>query len=158
MDFSFTTTTNGNSTASSKNDKLLVDCGATCHLINKAEHFTTFDKSFEPEKHFIELADGRRSNKLATARGNAKFTILDSTELQGKSFCKMHFLRQIFPQVFSVRAATDAGAKVTFEKQGARLTYGNTNFEFVRRGKLYFLPSEMMNVSIWKIGIFLLDI
>ena len=73
------TTTNGNSTASSKNDQLLVDCGATCHLINKAEHFTTFDKSFEPGKHLIELADGRRNNKLSIARGNAKFTILDST-------------------------------------------------------------------------------
>ena len=149
MDFSFTTTTNGNSTASYKNDQLLVDCGATCHLINKAEHFTTFDKSFEPEKHFIELADGRRSNKLATARGNAKFTILDSTGTPREITLKNALFTPDFPtSLFSVRAATDAGAKVTFEKQGARLTYGNTNFEFVRRGKLYFLPSETTNVSI----------
>ena len=78
MDLSSTTTTNGNSTARSKNIQVVANSGATCHLINKAEHFT-FDKSFETERHFIELADGRTSNKLATARGNAEFTILDST-------------------------------------------------------------------------------
>ena len=117
MDFSFTTTANGDSTASSKSDQLLVDCGATCHLINKAEHFTTFDKSFEPEKNFIELADGRRSNKRATARGNAKFTILDSTGTLREITLKNALFTPDFPtSLFSVRAATDTGAKVTFEK------------------------------------------
>ena len=149
MDFSSTTTANGNSTASSKNDQLLIDCGTTCHLINKAEHFTTFDKSFEPKKHFIELTDGRRSNKLATAKGNAKFSTLDSTGTPREINLKNALFTPDFPtSLFSLRAATDTGAKVTFGKQGARLTYGNTNFEFLQRGKLYFLPSETTNVSI----------
>ena len=113
-----------------------------------AEHFTTFDESFEPGKHFIELADGRRSNKLATARGNAKFTILDSIGTRREITLKNTLFTPDYPtSLFSVRAATDAGAKATLEKQGARLTYESTDFEFVRCGKLYFLPSETTNVS-----------
>ena len=44
-------------------DKILVDCGATCHVINSKHYFLTFDQSFDPKTHFIELADGRRSNE-----------------------------------------------------------------------------------------------
>ena len=47
-----------------------------------------------------------------------------------------------FPvSLFSVRSATDHGAYVTFTKGGANLTSGNTTFEFIRQGKLYFLPT-----------------
>ena len=53
-------------------DKLLVDCGAPCHIINSKKYFLTFDQSFDPKGHFIELADGRRSNELAKARGTIK--------------------------------------------------------------------------------------
>ena len=147
-DFSFLTNAHQGSMEHPKNDQILVDCGATCHLINNAEHFTAFDKSFDPHNHFIELADGRRSNKLATARGDAKFTILDSKGIPRDIILKNALLTPDFPtSLFSVRAATDAGAKVTFEKGGACLAYGSTTFDFLRYGNLYFLPNNGTKVS-----------
>ena len=67
-DFSFITTHQG--TANERSERLLVDCGATCHIINDKKHFTSYDDTFIPDKHFIELADGKRSNKIAIAKGS----------------------------------------------------------------------------------------
>ena len=46
-DFSFLTNAHQGSMKHPKNDQILVDCGATCHLLNRSEHFTVFDKSFD---------------------------------------------------------------------------------------------------------------
>lgn len=37
---------------------LMVDCGATSHIITEKNKFTRFGESFDPKKHYIELADG----------------------------------------------------------------------------------------------------
>ena len=42
----------------SKNFELLVDCGATAHILNDESKFIEFEKDFDPEEHYIELADG----------------------------------------------------------------------------------------------------
>ena len=39
---------------------LMVDEGATSHLIKDISKFKTFDVSFHPDNHFIELSDGTR--------------------------------------------------------------------------------------------------
>lgn len=41
---------------------LLLDTGATSHIINDKSKFDDFDKKFDPKTHFIELADGSRAN------------------------------------------------------------------------------------------------
>jgi hypothetical protein len=51
---------------------LLLDCGATTHIVNDKSNFTNFDERFNPEVHFIELADGTRRNNIALNRGDAK--------------------------------------------------------------------------------------
>ena len=50
---------------------LLVDCGATTHIINDESKFVKFDEHFDPSCHVIELADGRKLKDLARKRGNA---------------------------------------------------------------------------------------
>ena len=40
-------------TDSRKPDLLLVDCGATAHIITHESKFSSFDESFRPESHFI---------------------------------------------------------------------------------------------------------
>ena len=57
----------------------LVDCGATTHIINDESKFSKFDDKFAPEKHYIELADGTRSNNVALKRGDVEITIMDTT-------------------------------------------------------------------------------
>ena len=147
-DVSFLTIAHQGSMKHPKNDQILVDCGATCHLLNSSEHFTVFGKSFDPHNHFIELPDGRRSNKRTIAREDARFTILDSKGTPRDITLKDALLTPGFPtSLFSVGAPTDAGAKVTFDKGGACLAYGSTTFDFLRCGNLYFLPNNGTKVS-----------
>ena len=47
---------------STKDSKLLVDTGATSHIINDSSKFVSFDNNFNPNSHFIELADGSKAN------------------------------------------------------------------------------------------------
>ena len=122
--------------------KLLVDCGATCHIVNNADNFVSFDSSFDPSKHYIQLADGRRSNELATAKGIAEFHLLDSNQNPQKIQLTNALLAPKFPiSLFSVRAATDSGAEISFTKDTASLTSDNAAFSIIRQGQLYFLPT-----------------
>ena len=36
--------------ANKQSNRLLVDCDATCHIINDEKHFISYDNTFEPEK------------------------------------------------------------------------------------------------------------
>lgn len=55
---------------------LLLDCGATSHIITDKSKFITFDESFQPEIHFVELVDGSRSNRISLKRGDANVRII----------------------------------------------------------------------------------
>ena len=52
-------------------DSLLVDCGATTHIVTNKSKFVKFDENFEPVSHTIELADGSRTSGVASGRGVA---------------------------------------------------------------------------------------
>ena len=58
--------------------KLLVDCGATSHIIIDIYMFHKLDESFKADKHYIEVANGERSNTVALKRGTADMKIVDS--------------------------------------------------------------------------------
>ena len=45
-------------------NSLLVDTKAAGHILTDEEKFTTFDKSFETLRRYIELANGRRMSTL----------------------------------------------------------------------------------------------
>ena len=106
--------------------------------------FISYDETFEPKHHFIELADGHRSNDLAIARGDAKFTLRDTLGNTANVILKGALLAPKFPtSLFAVRAATDAGAEVVFLKGAAELIAKGTHFSLIRRGQLYFLPTTI---------------
>ncbi|XP_024121612.1 pleckstrin homology-like domain family B member 1 isoform X3 [Oryzias melastigma] len=63
---------------------LVVDTGASSHIINDRSRFKNFDSTFKPERHSMELADGKRTFGLAQGRGDAQNTPLDLIET-GKS-------------------------------------------------------------------------
>ena len=92
-------------------DKFLVDCGATTHIVN-SDMFIETDKLFKPKEHFIELANGSKSNNLAKKKG----TVLIS----------LH--------------TVDEGAKVNFNGNHGMLTAPDgTNFPIEQHGRLYYL-------------------
>ena len=114
-----------------------------CHNVNDATHFTTYDDTFDSSKHYIQLADGRCSNKLAAKRGNAEFVIYDLENNPTKITLTNALLAPTFPtSLFSVCAATEAGAQVTFAKDTAYLTSKNINFNVVKQSQLYFLQTD----------------
>jgi hypothetical protein len=141
----YTFTTNGH-TDRVKTGYLLVDCGATCHIVNYENMFVSYDNTFDPKNHAIELADGYRSNDIAIARGNAKTTLVDAQGNLCEVTLKDALLAPKFPtSLFSVRAATDAGAKIIFSKGAAELVAKGTTFKLTRGGQLYFLPTNNTN-------------
>ena len=122
-------------------DSLLVDSGATAHIICNRDNFIEFDEHFDPKNHYIELADGVKSNNVVKARGKAKVNVID---VNGN---KCDFLLQnalyvpsYAQNIFSVQAATENGASVNFSENDAFLkTKFGAKFDIVKRGKLYFL-------------------
>ena len=62
------------SSGKSINSNLLVDSGATSHIINDKSKFVTFDSN--SNSHVIELADGSKAN-VVTGRGEAKVKLFD---------------------------------------------------------------------------------
>ena len=121
--------------------KLLVDCGATSHIINDMSMFHKLDKSFKPDKHYIELANGERSNNVALKRGTAKMKFVDSRGKYVDIVLTNALYVPTFPQnIFSVQAATNKGASVSFQPDSAQLSLNGKEFNIEKHGKLYFLP------------------
>jgi len=62
---------------STRGNSLLVDTGATAHILNDKSKFLKFDDEFKPENHYIELADGSRVSGVVSAKGRAQVMLHD---------------------------------------------------------------------------------
>nr|XP_061795486.1 complement factor H-related protein 2-like [Nerophis lumbriciformis] len=51
---------------------LVVDTGVLSHIMNNRNQFKNFNSNFKPERHSIELADGKRTFGLAQGRGDTQ--------------------------------------------------------------------------------------
>ena len=121
---------------------LLVDCGATTHIVNDENKFFRFDENFDPAHHFIELADGSRTNNLALKKGDACVHLQD--EDGNVHECVLHnalYIPSFVQNIFSVQSATERGAHVEFCKESASLLANGVKFQIKKCGKLYFLHS-----------------
>lgn len=47
---------------------LMVDTGATSHIVTDTAKCKSFDPRFKPQKHVLELADGKRNSGIARQR------------------------------------------------------------------------------------------
>jgi len=128
---------------------LLVDCGATAHIINDESKMIRRDKNFDSSKHIIELADGSRTCGIVKAKGDANVTITDSNGNNRNVILKDVLCIPSYNQnIFSVQAATENGAAVTFNPNAAKLRHSNgTVFNISKRGKLYYLNSAKVNTA-----------
>ena len=57
---------------------LLVDCGATAYIVTDKSKFTSFDNSFKPEQHYIELANGTKANNIARGRRGVRVSTINA--------------------------------------------------------------------------------
>lgn len=96
---------------------LMVDCGATSHIVTDLDKFKSFDPQFQAEAHCAELADGTRCKGVAERRGDAVVCLTDRRGRQLKTMLKQALYSPSDPQdIFSVKAATGSGATVIFKK------------------------------------------
>lgn len=58
--------------------ELMVDTGATPHIIMDIEKSKTFDELFQLENHSIELADRTRMSRVTLRRGDVGVCLKDS--------------------------------------------------------------------------------
>ena len=130
-------------------NSLLVDCGATTHVVTDASKFAYFDKQFNPEKHFIELADGTKANNVALKKGTVNMSLNTSEGKRVNAELENALFVPTYPQnIFSVQAATEKGATVVFRPNSAELvTCDGTKFDIEKRGRLYYLCSNVTPVS-----------
>ena len=131
---------NINLTDATKN-KLLVDCGETSHIITDKNKFVSFDSTFDPSSHYVELADGSRSNNVVYGKGNASVVINDIDGCAHKVLLKDSLCIPSYKQdILSVRSAVDQGVTVNFSPDGNELIAGNdTKFGMNKCNNLYFL-------------------
>ncbi|KAK3892692.1 hypothetical protein Pcinc_003484 [Petrolisthes cinctipes] len=83
-----------------KGKTILVDCGATTHIVTDKSKFIRFNDKFEPENHVIELADGSRTNGAVQGKGDAMveiYTVKNSHD-SGEKF-KARYVAKGYSQV-----------------------------------------------------------
>ena len=142
-DFTCKIGTQSVNTVLAEEPNLMVDCGATAHIINNKNSFISFDPSFKANHHYLELADGTKSN-AAQGRGDATYLLQDAHGVKHQMTLKNALYVPTYPNIFSVKSAVDAGCAVTFQKNNAYLTdpHGN-QYPFHQQNRLYFLCNNM---------------
>lgn len=120
---------------------LMVDTGSTSHIITDIKKFKNFDNAFQPEKHFLELADGTRTSGVAMKRGDAEVLLMNSKGKRVKATLKGALYIPSYPQdIFSVKTATANGASVNFRQGCDQLIHKNgTRFDIQVHNRLYYL-------------------
>ena len=121
---------------------LLVDTGATTHIVNDKNLFTSFDKTFDPQKHFLELANGERGN-VAEGKGDVKIKTLTKGGKMVEITLHDTLYCPTYPQnIFSVQSATKRGAKAIFHDTESKIIYKDgTVFELEKKGKLFYMKT-----------------
>ena len=119
---------------------LLVDCGATTHILNDDLKFISFHKNFDPSRHVVELVDRSKYNNLALKRGDACVKITDTNGKVYRNILKnVLYIPSFDKNILSIQAVTENGAKVEFKPNSATLNTQGTTFEIHKKGKLYYL-------------------
>ncbi|CAB4019984.1 myosin heavy fast skeletal muscle, partial [Paramuricea clavata] len=119
------------------NSSLLVDTGATSHIINDKSKFVDFDKEFNPSAHVIELADGSKAN-VVLGKGNAKVKLYDVNGNAREVMLNSALYVPSYDQnIFSVHAVIERGASISLDKQVKQLKCPDgTTFGMEQKGKM----------------------
>ncbi|KAJ8381057.1 hypothetical protein SKAU_G00018350 [Synaphobranchus kaupii] len=126
---------------------LMVDTGATSHIVTDITKFKKFDDTFKPEAHCVELADGTLCNGVAQRKGDAEVCLIDSGgQLHTATLRKALFIPSCPQDIFSVKAPTTSGAMVVFrEGEDALIHKDGTRFNIHVYDRLYYLHTEGKN-------------
>ena len=104
-------------------------------MIQNASKFVSYKKHFDPDKHFIELADGTKSNNIALKKGTVQVKV--NTAGGKKVTAELHDALYLLPlymqNIFSVQSANERGE--AFGPDFAEMTAPDgTKFDIEKRG------------------------
>ena len=121
---------------------ILVDSGATVHILNDKRYFDNFDHNFSSKNHVIELADGGKIEGHAQGQGDATITLHDSSgQAHSVQLLNTLYIPNFKHNIFSVSAATKHGANVSFNQYSGQMVTKDCVFKFEKVNNLYFLNS-----------------
>src|SRR5215469_16604214 len=137
---SFAFNITNNSLEDENESRLLVDCGASTHIICDESMFENFNKNFDPSNHYLVLADSSKNNNLIKGKGDARVTLYDSNGNSHKIILKNAlYIPSLKQYIFSAQSAAENGVSVNFTPTTSNLVAPNgTIFEIEKRGKLYY--------------------
>ncbi len=127
--------------------ELMVDCGASSHIVTE-DKLKNCDESFNPETHYIELADGSKVNNVAKKRGDAEVTLIDEKGQPIKTVMKQALYIPSYPHdIYSVKAATLDGAEVILKQGNSRMIMDGHVFPIKECNRLYFLETVNLETN-----------
>ena len=140
--FLFTFQDQGDDKNGMRTSTLLLDSGATSHIVVDRRNFVSFDENFKADNHFIELADGSRAN-VVLGKGNARFQLHDvNGNPHEVTLSNALYIPSYKQNIFSVSAAIDKGASINLDKGGKYFkARDGTTFDIQQKGRLYYLNS-----------------
>ncbi|XP_035986711.1 uncharacterized protein LOC118560093 [Fundulus heteroclitus] len=105
---------------------LMVDSGATKHIVTDAAKFKDFNSTFKPQSHILELADGVRTSGIALKKGTARVRLRDSNgRIVEMMLMDTLYVLSFSQDILLVKAATAQGATVIFKDGQIRLIHKN---------------------------------
>lgn len=128
---------------------LMVDSGATKHIVTDIRKFEDFDSSFKPQSRILELADGERASGIALKRGTAKVRLRDSKgRIVDMMLMEALYVPSFSQDIFSVKAAIAHGATVIFKEGQNRLIHKNgTTFDIHMYDRLFYLSTVINEID-----------
>ena len=135
-------------------NSLLINNGATTHILTSKEKFNNFNHSFNPQSHIVQLADGSKAKNGVQGIGDATIQINDqfgesrdiklNNVLFIPSFWKICFSSHLFDQdIFSIPAATTDGATVNLSETSGSVQIDGHTFDIQKFQSLYYLNSAI---------------
>ena len=125
-----------------KGKGLLVDTGASSHILCSDTYFIDLDQNFEPAATFLELADGSKHSNLIQGRGTASIPLYDVTGQQRKVILyNALYVPSFTRNILSLFEAVRAGIQFHLNDPGQEYMYtpeGHT-FNITTAGRLYMI-------------------
>lgn len=124
---------------------LMVNAGATYHIITDEAMFKSFDERFRTETYCVELTDGTKCQGVAKQRGYAEVFLIDTRGRRHAATLRRALFITYYPQdIFSVKAATARGATVIFKEGKDALKHKDgTVFLINVQNELYYLSTAV---------------
>ena len=125
--------------------RIIVDTGATSHIIKDIERFKNFGVSIQPDNHFIELADGTKTNGVVLKRGDAEICLVNANGNMESINLKWGIIYTLLPTGYIFcQVCHGKWGGIIFKKNKNELIHKNgTKFNIFVHNRLFYLMSTM---------------